>query len=342
MSKSRYQKLNDEEWLREQYINKCLSGNEIAAIVGCRNEAVYRALRSFDIDARVGGNGGVLAKDYPELRNKTWLEKEYVANKRTVRSIANELGCSTAIVLKSLEFFGITRRRVTVKRELLKDETWLRSQYVDLRRSAESMAEEIACSKHAIYRALKRFRIDRRPHTSKYEVLNDKDWLYEQYVTNQRSLKDIAKEIGTTVGNVADHLSAMEIRLRGYKESIAVKFPDGRLGDKSPKWKGGRRSNGKYILVYAPDHPYATTNGAVLEHRLVMEKVLGRYLEPYEVVHHKDGNKKNNDPSNLEVKTSSQHIKDHIRAGHDAEKLRARVAELEAEIERLKQDNNAF
>lgn len=49
----------------------------------------------------------------------------------------------------------------------------------------------------------------------------------------------------------------------------------------------------------------------VHEHITVMEKKLGRKLLPGEVVHHKDHDKRNNDPGNLEVKSRSQHAKDH-------------------------------
>lgn len=52
--------------------------------------------------------------------------------------------------------------------------------------------------------------------------------------------------------------------------------------------------------------PYA--NGRmgkeVLEHRYVMEQHLGRALFPHETVHHRDGNRQNNDISNLELFTS--------------------------------------
>lgn len=50
-----------------------------------------------------------------------------------------------------------------------------------------------------------------------------------------------------------------------------------------------------------------TADGWKLEHRHVMEQQLGRPLESWERVHHRDGNRQNNDPSNLELwKVKSQ------------------------------------
>lgn len=46
-------------------------------------------------------------------------------------------------------------------------------------------------------------------------------------------------------------------------------------------------------------------------HRVVMEQILGRPLRPDEVVHHKDHDRHNNDPSNLEVLTHQEHSAHH-------------------------------
>lgn len=47
------------------------------------------------------------------------------------------------------------------------------------------------------------------------------------------------------------------------------------------------------------------------EHRVVAEQKLGRQLLHGEIVHHLDGNKHNNVPSNLEVMTQADHLRLH-------------------------------
>ena len=52
------------------------------------------------------------------------------------------------------------------------------------------------------------------------------------------------------------------------------------------------------------------------EHRIIAEQILGRELKPGEIVHHIDGDKRNNDPGNIMVFSSqSEHIKWHLE--HD-------------------------
>lgn len=102
----------------------------------------------------------------------------------------------------------------------------------------------------------------------------------------------MARRLGTNHHRVADFLRKHQI----------PRTPFLQVGANNPAWKGGRTTDKDgYTLVLRPDHPAANNHGYVREHRLVMEAVLGRFLLPEEVVHHKDDNHANNDPDNLEV-----------------------------------------
>ena len=75
-------------------------------------------------------------------------------------------------------------------------------------------------------------------------------------------------------------------------------------------WKGGRVvTNGGYILVRInPDNEFysmCTCDGYILEHRYVMAQQLCRSLTRQETVHHIDGNRQNNDISNLQLRQSN-------------------------------------
>lgn len=74
----------------------------------------------------------------------------------------------------------------------------------------------------------------------------------------------------------------------------------GRCGAANPRFLGGRRKEGRgYILVYLGSEGGVTRYE--LEHRVVMEKALGRKLRKGETVHHKNGQRDDNRLDNLEL-----------------------------------------
>lgn len=122
------------------------------------------------------------------------------------------------------------------------------------------------------------------------------------------------------------------------------KIGEAHKGNKSCRWKGGRiRDIHGYILVLLrPDdffYPMVDHMGYVLEHRLVMAKHLGRNLQKWEVVHHKNGIKDDNRLENLELTTRGNHSTDHnkgYRDGYYKGLLDGRLKQ----IEELKEQNN--
>lgn len=80
-----------------------------------------------------------------------------------------------------------------------------------------------------------------------------------------------------------------------------------------PMWKGGEIKFHGRVLVWTPGHPYPNHNGApyVYRYRLVVEKAIGRYLLPTELVHHKNGNKSDDRLENLEIMSRADHMRHH-------------------------------
>jgi hypothetical protein len=116
-----------------------------------------------------------------------------------------------------------------------------------------------------------------------------------------------------------------------------------RYGPDSPFWKGGRRINAQgYVVLYTPDHPRADKDGYVQEHRLVLEKKLGRFLEPDEISHHINGVKDDNREDNLLLMSWGEHSALHHKGPRTAEAIahmregqaRRRLTETPEEISR--------
>lgn len=92
-------------------------------------------------------------------------------------------------------------------------------------------------------------------------------------------------------------------------------------GSKNGMWKGGRYVDADgYIMVMAKNHP-RSRNGYVPEHRLKIEKKIGRYLGSDEIVHHKNEKKGDNRLRNLVLMKKLDHDRHHTTKRHRIERV---------------------
>jgi len=72
------------------------------------------------------------------------------------------------------------------------------------------------------------------------------------------------------------------------------------FGNKNGNWNGGTYTDFYgYKWISSPNHPFKDKRGYVREHRLIMEKHLGRYLTRKEIIHHINYNPSDNRLENL-------------------------------------------
>lgn len=176
----------------------------------------------------------------------------------------------------------------------------------------------------------------------KYKQLQDEKWLREQI--KNKPMRQIASEIGCSYGGVIWTVRKFKIDVpqrikhrmsidmsKSCKRAYQKKYPNGRFGKLASNWKGGKRltgANQRYFCIYQPWHPDCTNDGYVMEHRLVMEKKVGRYLTDGEIVHHKNGNGHDNRIENLELTTKKKHYKEHFGAVKEVDKLKNEIKRL--------------
>jgi len=137
---------------------------------------------------------------------------------------------------------------------------------------------------------------------------------------------------GATLQEVGDRYSVAHsvvrqaVRVRGghIRKRGWGSVPDRYTMENNPGWKGGRHTRHGYShILLPPDSPWlsmAPSGGSgrrryVLEHRLVMAQMINRPLDHDETVHHIDGDRGNNAPSNLQLRRGQHGKGVHLSCG---------------------------
>lgn len=129
-----------------------------------------------------------------------------------------------------------------------------------------------------------------------------------------------------------------------HSEISKLKISKSQIGENNSIWNGGvTRPEDGYISVLVNNHPFADINGRVKNARLVMEKYLGRYLDKYEVVHHINKIKNDDDIENLELCNRSSHARVHDKGKYKRSiETRKKMSISQKRRERIKPSSNGW
>ena len=127
--------------------------------------------------------------------------------------------------------------------------------------------------------------------------------IYELFQSGS-TITEIVKQLHTNRETVRQYL------LKRYtpkqKRAVVLKNFRQPKGQASPNWKGGREvTSAGYIRLWI------SREERILEHRQIMEDHLGRKLNRSEVIHHINGNNRDNRLANLQLTTFSEDIRNH-------------------------------
>jgi len=186
-------------------------------------------------------------------------------------------------------------------------ESRLRELYLEQSLSIDNVAKRVGVRYQKVKACFQKYGIETRDSYETYKLNNDvryrdETFLRENYISEEKSIADIASMCGCSTTTVRDYLKKYDI-LRGGGE---IRF-----------WIAGYRGNDTM------DYPMVSRTGdggyAYIHHLVVIadgedpEIVFGD--NEYNV-HHKNGHKCDNRPSNLELINRVQHGKKHVHNDH--------------------------
>ena len=289
----------NRETLCELYYERDMTQKEIGKIFNLDGGTICRYFKKFNI------------KRKDKKPSKEALQRMYLVENKSEREIANELGFARQTISIYISEYGLNKKQVYISKEELYQ------RYIVEDKKIDEIGEIYGLSKSAIQSRIKKYKIHKDP---KYIFDISKEKLFELYTTQNKSAREIGDMYGVKSSTVLYHLKRYGIKRRKGAFQKGHKFPREIYEIISEKNKGTRikgqghkifRPDG-YVDIYFPTHPNHTKNGYVPEHRLVMEKHIGRYLTKDEVVHHINGIKDDNRIENLQLMTSSEHSRHHI------------------------------
>lgn len=174
------------------------------------------------------------------LEDREWLYEQYIVKKRSANNISKELKISDSKVKKWLDFHNIKTRNISESRmpdnknyKLINNLEYLKKLYVEQKLTCPQIAEILSCGQQTVNRRLKKAGIELKTFEDrmldknpKLKKLRSKNWLYQRYITEDKTMAEIAEELSTSPTMVSGWLDKHEIPTKDWHDTHGDKYTD--------------------------------------------------------------------------------------------------------------------
>lgn len=171
------------------------------------------------------------------------------------------------------------------------------SKYYALGYSMKEIGEYLGYSAGKIHKYFHIYHIKPRQWGMKNEFARKKALQSKKRKTSSLRGKKISKE----------HIEKLKNKIvsEETKKKMSIAHTKKGIGHKKKRKDG-------YIAIYFPDHPKSNKEKYIMEHDLIMECYIGRWLKEEEIVHHINHKRDDNRIENLKLMTKKEHARLHM------------------------------